>query len=154
MYSLELLHWNMHNVCFYGEIRKIFFWKLLLSSAMFLLLSTLGNVFSRWHFEKIFLTFCKRTGFDILCTLSLVDILKKFSYFLQKNRIWHFMHIASSGHFEKFFLLFAKEQDLTFYAHRLQWRWFAWNVKSCLLGKIRKISICRLLNFCPESGKS
>ena len=35
------------------------------------------------------------------------------------------MHIASSGHFEKIFLLFAKEQDLTFYAHCFQWRRFA-----------------------------
>ena len=38
---------------------------------------------------------------------------------------------------------------MTFHANCLQWKQFAWNVKSCFLGKIRKnISKCRLLiNF-------
>ena len=54
---------------------------------------------------------CPETGLDISCKLS-PDI---------------------------FFLIFPIKQDLTFHANCLQWRQFAWNVKSCFLGKIRKI---------------
>ena len=36
------------------------------------------------------------------------------------------------------FLVFPRKQDLTFYANGLHWRPFAWNVKTCFLGKIRK----------------
>ena len=48
---------------------------------------------------------------------------------------------------EIFFLIFPRKQVLTFHANCLQWRQFAWKVKSCFLGKRRKIpSICHLLN--------
>ena len=40
-----------------------------------------------------------------------------------------------------FFLIFPWKQVLTFYANCLQWRQFAWNVKTCFLGKI---SMCLL----------
>ena len=59
------------------------------------------------------------------------------------------------------FLMFPRKQVLTFYANCLQWRQFAWNVKSCFLGNIRKIPpICLLLSgkghnktsFSPEWG--
>ena len=46
--------------------------------------------------------------------------------------------IFSRQHFEIFFLIFFQKTNLTFHANCLQWRQFAWNVKSCLLGKIRK----------------
>ena len=42
-------------------------------------------------------------------------------------------------HLEIFFLLFSPKQELTFHANCLQWRQIAWNVKSCFLGKIRKV---------------
>ena len=49
-------------------------------------------------------------------------------------------------HFSYFF--FPRKQVLTFHANCLQWRQFAWNVKSCFLGKIRNVSsICHLLNY-------
>ena len=44
----------------------------------------------------------------------------------------------SRRHFEIFFLIFPRKQNLTFHANCLQWRQFAWNVKFCYLGKIRK----------------
>ena len=43
--------------------------------------------------------------------------------------------ISSRRHFEIFF---PRKRVLTVYANFLQWRQFAWNVKSCFLGKIRK----------------
>ena len=45
-----------------------------------------------------------------------------FSYFFQENRLWHFMQII---------------------------RWFAWNVKAYLLGKIKKIHFF-ISWICPE----
>ena len=40
-----------------------------------------------------------------------------------------------------FFLIFSRKQDLTFRVNYLQWRQFAWNVKSCFFGgwKTRQI---------------
>ena len=57
--------------------------------------------------------------------------------------------IFSRWHSEIFF---SRKYALTFHANCLR-RWFAWNVKTCFLRKIRKISICRLLNMHVESGK-
>ena len=48
--------------------------------------------------------------------------------------------IFTRWHFEIFFLIFLRKQDMTFHANCLLWRQFAWTVKSCFLGKIRKIS--------------
>ena len=45
----------------------------------------------------------------------------------------------SRWHIDSIFLIFPRKQDLTFHANCLQWRQFAWNAKSCFLGKIRKI---------------
>ena len=44
-------------------------------------------------------------------------------------------------------ILFPRKQDLAFHANCLHWRQFAWNAKSCFLGKIRKIFqyiVCRI----------
>ena len=50
-------------------------------------------------------------------------------------------------------LIFSRKQDLTFHANCLQWRQFAWNVKICFPGKIRKMSpTCHLLNL-PRDWK-
>ena len=51
----------------------------------------------------------------------------------------------SRQHFKIFFIRSPKKQVLTFHAECLHWRQFAWNVKTCFLGK-RKISVCCLLN--------
>ena len=40
-----------------------------------------------------------------------------------------------------YFSNFARKQDLTFHANCLHRRQFAWNIKSCCLGKIRK-AVC------------
>ena len=48
------------------------------------------------------------------------------------------------------FLIFLRKQDLTLHAN---WRQFAWSVKSCLLGKIRKIfQYVVRWKFYPESS--
>ena len=39
------------------------------------------------------------------------------------------------------FLFFPRKQDLTFHSNCLPWRQFAWNVKTCFLGKIRNYII-------------
>ena len=46
--------------------------------------------------------------------------------------------IFSRQHIEIFFLIFPRRQDLTFHADCLQWRHFAWNVKSCFPEKNKK----------------
>ena len=49
------------------------------------------------------------------------------------------------------FLILPRKQDLTFHANCLLRRQFAWNVKSCFLGKNKKnISKCRLLKILPR----
>ena len=58
--------------------------------------------------------------------------------------------IFSTQHFEIFLLIFPRKQDLTFHANYLQWRQFEGNARSCFLGKIRKMSICCLLNLPRE----
>ena len=63
--------------------------------------------------------------------------------------------IFSRRRFEIFFLFFPRKQDLTFHANYLLRRQFAWNVKSCFPGKIRKISsICqRVVKVKPKSKR-
>ena len=48
-----------------------------------------------------------------------------------------------------FFLFFPEKKDLTFHANCLQWRQYAWNVKSCFMRKIRKIFQYVCWNFYP-----
>ena len=49
------------------------------------------------------------------------------------------------------FSYFSQKTGFDIYANYLQWRQFAWNVKTCFLGKIRKnISKCCLLKFLPS----
>ena len=49
-----------------------------------------------------------------------------------------------------YFSYFPRKQALIFHANCLHWRQFAWNVKTCFLGKMRKnISIC-LLKISPR----
>ena len=99
-------------------------------------------------------------------------------YILGSHRFWskswlgvlylfqHYLTLSTLGktfsrqHFEMFFLIFPRKQNLTFHANCLHWkqnltfhanclcwRQFAWNVKFCFLGNIRKIlSIFHLLN--------
>ena len=66
--------------------------------------------------------------------------------------LYHSLGIFSRRHIDDIFLIFPRKQDLTFHANCLLRRQFAWNVKSCSLGKIRKIFqnvVC--WKFYPES---
>ena len=63
--------------------------------------------------------------------------------------LYHSLGIFSRWQID-IFLIFPRKQDLTFHANCLLEK-FAWNVKFCFLGKIRKISqnvVC--WNFFPE----
>ena len=51
---------------------------------------------------------------------------------------------------DNIFLIFPRKQDLTFHANCLHWRQFAWTVKSCFPGKIRKIFQYAVWKFYPE----
>ena len=77
-----------------------------------------------WNFKTCFLgngfdisyifSFSQKTGFDVC--------MKRQNLFSEK-RFWHVM----------------QKTGLTFHANYcLQWRQFAWNVKTCFLGKIEK----------------
>ena len=86
-------------------------------------------------------------------------IFQKYSliFFFSENRIWQsFLNVflknwylklsvcLSLGQFSRWqisdiFFIFPRKQDLQFHTNCLQWRKFAWNVKYCFLGKIRKI---------------
>ena len=61
------------------------------------------------------------------------------------DRWWYFLN-------GDIFLIFHRKLDLTFHANCLHWRQFAWNIKSCFLGKLRKKkkSKCRLLKILPK----
>ena len=49
-----------------------------------------------------------------------------------------------------FFVFFSRKQDLTFHTNCLQRRQFAWNVKTCFMGKMKKnSSIYGLLKILP-----
>ena len=65
--------------------------------------------------------------------------------------LYQSLGIFSRWQIDDIFLIFPSKQDSTFYANCLLRRQFAWNVKSCFLGKIRKnISKCRLLKILPR----
>ena len=58
---------------------------------------------------------------------------------IQRFNLYHSLGIFSRRQNDVIFLIFPRKQDLTFHANCLLRRQFAWNVKSCFLGKIRKI---------------
>ena len=58
---------------------------------------------------------------------------------LRNVNLYHSLGIFSRRQNDVIFLIFPRKQDLTFHANCLLRRQFAWNVKSCFLGKIRKI---------------
>ena len=59
--------------------------------------------------------------------------------FLILFNLYHSLGIFSRRQIDDIFLIFPRKQDLTFHANCLLRRQFACNVKSCFLGKIRKI---------------
>ena len=66
-------------------------------------------------------------------------------------KLYHSLGIFSRRQVDDMFLIFPRKQDLTFHANCLLRRQFAWNVKSCFLGKLRKIfSKYRLLKILPR----
>ena len=87
----------------------------------------------RWSHKSCCRVCCELAHFKFMLTLSTLG------------------KIFCRRHFEIFFLFFPEKKDLTFHANCLLRRQFAWNVKSCFLGKIRKISsICHLLKMPRE----
>ena len=78
-----------------------------------------------------------------------------------RHRFRTFMHernlpLPLSGSIQQttylFLLISSINEDLTLHAVETIWRQFAWNVKSCILGKIRKTNTlkCRLLKILPR----
>ena len=61
------------------------------------------------------------------------------SFHLFLFNLYHSLGIFSRRQTGDIFLIFPRKQDLTLHANCLLRRQFAWNVKSCFLGKIRKI---------------
>ena len=77
-------------------------------------------------------------------TTKCVSVVRqeKYQYFLVEKmclNLYHSLGIFSRRQIDDIFLIFPRKQDLTFHANCLLRRQFAWNVKSCFLGKIRKI---------------
>ena len=69
--------------------------------------------------------------------------LKKLLEVFQPSALWVKI---SADNILRYFSYYPRKQVLTFHANCLHWRQFAWNIKTCFLGKIRKISsTCRLL---------
>ena len=110
----------------------------------YLMLSTLGKIFSRWHFDIFFLIFPRKQDliFHISCLqCSLVSDLKNIIVgkvgfrlgFLSGDRSCLILSslgkIFSRRHFEIFYFVFPRKQDLKFHANCLHWRQVAWNVK-------------------------
>ena len=75
--------------------------------------------------------------------MTWTDIVLKahnsFSGIVWAINLYHSLGIFSRRQNDVLFLIFPRKQDLTFHANCLLRRQFAWNVKSCFLGKIRKI---------------
>ena len=87
------------------------------------------GIFSRWQTDDIFLIF--RSGAGSLLTFSY------FSFWCRLTlNLYHSLGIFSRWQTDDIFLIFPRKQDLTFQANCLLRRQFAWNVKSCFLGKI------------------
>ena len=66
-------------------------------------------------------------------------VLRNRYFVILYINLYHSLGIFSRWQTDDIFLIFPRKQDLTFQANCLLRRQFAWNVKSCFLGKIRKI---------------
>ena len=75
-------------------------------------------------------------------------------YKMKQGMAWSFyLFLLNALHSQLIFSRhFLRQQDLTCHANCLQWRQFAWNVKSHFLGKIRKMyHQCVICWINPES---
>ena len=72
-------------------------------------------------------------------TILVLNLKNSSFYILMCLNLYHSLGIFSRRQNDVIFLIFPRKQDLTFHANCLLRRQFAWNVKSCFLGKIRKI---------------
>ena len=64
-------------------------------------------------------------------------------YCFMRINLYYSLGKFSRWQTDDFFLSFPRKQNLTFHANCLQWRQFAWNVKTCFLGKIFLYVVCR-----------
>ena len=108
-------------------IRMLDEWQLIICNILWHLVNTVCSGLSvpiiTWHNYSLSMLWVLIWFLALWVKFSAADILKYFSYFPRK-------------------------QILTFHANCLQWRQFAWNVKSCFLGKIIKASsFCHLLSL-------
>ena len=100
-------------------------------------LTTQGTIFSRWHFEFIFLgnrlwQMSKTICFEKLSSAEFaqrVVNVKKAPKYNTKNRVWHFMQTVSWG--DNLYEMSSKCK---------LWRQFARNIKSCFLINFLKMS--------------
>ena len=119
---------STHNICFCGEIRKL-------------------SAFSWW--KKCFICCYDDCGkvamvgshcFPVQCwNWSSCQMLSSLG------------KIFSRQHIKIFFLFFPENRFWHFMLQNL--RQFAWNVKSCFLGKLRKSCQCVICWISPESSK-
>ena len=91
----------------------------------------IGNFFNPQKFMTFaFYHYCE--NYFVCCSCSFSKKIYKLTF----TTLWAF---SADDKMMLFFLFFPRKQDLTFHANCLRRRQFAWNVKSCFLGKIRKI---------------
>ena len=78
-------------------------------------------------------------GANLLSQIEKVTIIQSEVPFQRPTiNLCHSLGIFSRRQIDDIFLIFPRKQDLTFHANCLLRRQYAWNVKSCFLGKLRK----------------
>ena len=93
----------------------------------------------RWQALRVFFA-SSHKGISVLSRKTNWTPSSKKSAF----NLYHSLGIFTRRQIDDIFLIFPRKQDLTFHANCLPQeticgRQFAWNVKSCFLGKIRKM---------------
>ena len=81
----------------------------------------------------------KRYFCRMRCLIEFFTVCRNVNTMTVVINLYHSLGIFSRRQNDVIFLIFPRKQDLTFHANCLLRRQFAWNVKSCFLGKIRKI---------------
>ena len=85
---------------------------------------------------------CKCFNFCLIEYWCAIEVgLTDVNAFLRKELLPFTTLLANSAdrQISDSFFIFSRTQDFTFHAHCLHWKQFAWNVKSCVPRKIRKI---------------
>ena len=155
-----------HNICCQGEIRKIFYQ--ILHNRLIAVNSSCNSKYGTFFQPKLLIvSYFSMKAYIVCYGYSLEMRRNKKNIFPIPFLIWSYAPLQlqfinyHSGLIQLmanwwYFSYFSKKINnnktgLTFPANCLQWRQFAWNVKTCFLGKIRKIFwnvVC--WNFYPE----